>query len=180
MLRYIVVCTTLIACAADGEPGPVEPDASVEWMPLIDGEMWSETGVDEDPLATHRGTSIMCPESAWYPELGGVEIETTACAYLSLSQPLALDIARGDRLRLVAWWQLLVSIDPAEAHLAILIDDQPIWEERIAIPGPADARDLEIVAPSDFPAGSTVVFHLHNHGYNSWMLNELSIQPAAD
>ncbi len=180
MLRYIVICTTLAACTADGEPDLVAPDASGEWIPLIDGDMWSETAPGADPLVAHRGTSIMCPESAWYPELGGVEVETTACAYLSLSQPLAHDVAQGDRLRLVAWWQLLVSIEPAEAHLALLIDDQMIWEEHLRIPGPADARDLELVAPADFPAGSTVVFHLHNHGFNSWMLNELSVQPAAD
>ena len=180
---HIVACATLLACTGDptvdGEGDPDEtPSATPDWAPLVDPMLWQETRGDRDPLALHRGESILCPESAWYPELGGVEIETTACAYLSLSQPLDREIAEGDSLRLVAWWQTLVSVEPARAHLAVLVDDELLWDDHIEIPGPADIRELEFVAGSSFPAGAMITFHLHNHGYNTWILSELSARSA--
>ncbi|MCA9636719.1 MAG: hypothetical protein KC420_11890 [Myxococcales bacterium] len=43
----------------------------------------------------------------------------------------------------------------------------------MAIPGPADARDLVIEAPEEAPAGAPITLHLHNHGANTWRFQGL-------
>lgn len=173
-----VVCTALVSCAVDSSDDRDGSEDSLpgvsKWQPLVDATLWQETAPQDDPLAEHRGNSIVCPESAWYPEPGGVEIETTACAYVSLSQPLGENIAAGDMLHVVAWWQTLVSVEPALGHLAVLIGNEIVWDEHIDIPGKADARVIEFVAGSSFAAGETVTFHLHNHGFNTWTFSELA------
>src|SRR5690606_39377829 len=73
------------------------------------------------------------------------------------------------------WWQTLASVDPAEGHLAIYVDDQLLWEEHVPIPGEAAARDLNFESPLAAPAGATLTLHLHNHGYNTWHFHELYV-----
>lgn len=132
-------------------------------------------------MADHAGAdAIPCGEQDWHVELDGLEIETTRCNYAALEQPLLADLAQGDRLRVRVWWQTLVSPEPVEGHLALFVDGRLAWEERVAVPGPADARELEFASPVSAPAGATVAFHLHNHGSNTWNLNELALHaPAA-
>lgn len=138
-------------------------------------EQWRSTGAGEDPLADHRPEAVDCSASGWRYEGGGIEIDTGACNYLSLSQPLAVDLAAGETIRIAAWWQSLASVEPAEGHLAVLIDDEVVWQERVPIPGPADIRRSEVTMTTAVPAGAPVTLHLHNHGYNTWRFQDLSI-----
>ena len=48
------------------------------------------------------------------------------------------------------------------------------WTKRLPIPAEGGLIVKEVRATSAIPAGSTVFFHLHNHGMNSWALVELS------
>ncbi|NJK32711.1 MAG: hypothetical protein HC927_10030, partial [Deltaproteobacteria bacterium] len=66
------------------------------------------------------------------------------------------------------WWGTLISGTPAEGHLALFVDGELLWETHVAIPGKADAYRVVIDSPLAAPAGAEVIFHLHNHGYNSW------------
>lgn len=144
-------------------------------------EAWQPAPAGEDPMSHHLDAdAIACGEQDWHVELEGLEIETTRCNYAVLQQPLLADLEQGSRLRVRVWWQTLVSPEPVDGHLAIFVDDQLVWEDHVAIPGPADAREIELASPVSAAAGTTVAFHLHNHGSNTWNLNELALQiPAA-
>jgi len=105
-----------------------------------------------------------------------LEIDTGACNYLSLTQGLPMDLTAGDTLRVRAWWQRLASDVPAVGHISVVVGDTVIWQEDVAIPGSADARDVEIAAPRAFASGEPVTLHLHNHGYNTWQFADLSVR----
>jgi hypothetical protein len=160
------------------ETGTDETGDSTEplptWRSLVDNAAWQPDAAEDDPLLEHRPEQIEC-ENGWYPESGGIEVDTEVCNYLSLRQPLLESIEPGDPLHLQLWWQTLASVDPAEGHLALYVDGELLWEELVPIPGDADARSLDFASPLAAPAGATLTFHLHNHGYNTWHFHELSV-----
>ena len=158
--------------AAQLDPGAADGDLT--WRSITPAEEWAPTPYDEDLWALERPKEIECaPQDGWTIEADGVEVDTGACDYLSLSQPLTEPIEAGDPLRLTLWWQNLIATSPSEGHLAVVLDGHLLWEERVTIPGSADARDLELVAPTDAAEGSLITLHLHNHGANSWRFQGL-------
>lgn len=166
----------LLGCAS-----PADPDPDPSWVPLVLAESWQTAPAGADPLAHHAGAdAIVCGAGDWHAELDGLEIETTRCNYASLEQPLLVDLDRGDELRVRVWWQALVSPEPVEGHLALLVGGELVWEQHAAIPGPAAAHEVTLASPVSAPAGTTVTFHLHNHGSNTWNLNELALQAPAE
>jgi hypothetical protein len=148
-------------------------EAPPSWRSLVHDDAWQPTLAEDDPRLEHRPAVVEC-EDGWYLESEGIEIDTGACNYLSLQQPLTHALEPGDPLRLQLWWQALASVDPAEGHLAIFVDGERLWEEHVPIPGPAAVRSLEFESPLGAPTGATLTLHLHNHGYNTWHFHELS------
>ncbi len=176
-----------LGCDPEGE-GETElvPDETAlvaVWRPLVTAEGWRAIeDASRDPLSEHRPDEVICTRLGWYPEDETLEVDTSACNYLSIEHGLLEAVEPGDVLRLELWWQTLISLEPAEGHLALWIDGEQVWEERVTIPGNADARDVELTMDRSAPAGAPVVFHLHNHGTNTWRLRGLSVQrlePAA-
>jgi hypothetical protein len=143
------------------------------WRSLARNEAWQPDLPEDDPLPEHRPAQVEC-DHGWALESGGIEVRTDQCNYLSLQQPLLAAIEPGDPLHLELWWQTLASVEPAQGHLALFVDDELLWEELVPLPGPADARSLEFPSPLRAPAGATLTLHLHNHGYNAWHFHELS------
>ncbi|MCG8421270.1 MAG: hypothetical protein MJE77_25400 [Proteobacteria bacterium] len=176
----LAVGVTLAFAACSGPAGsPADPDAGSDNATLlIDPNQWLPTPLDHDVLAGHRPEAIECSALAWYREGGGMEVDTKLCNYFSLSQPLAIDLHAGDVVEVTVWWAKLASVAPAEGHLAVLFDDEVIWQEYVAIPGPADVRDARVTLSRDVAAGAPVTLHLHNHGYNTWRFQDLSIVPG--
>jgi hypothetical protein len=175
LLAFFAV-TTPFACDADpaseGDPGEREPSEAID---LVDPNAWMVTPAEADPLAGHRPFVVECPTTAHELEFGVLEVDTGQCNYLSMSQPLLRPIARGDPLRVTVWWQALVAEAPAEGHLALLVGDDLLWETHVSIPGAAELRQIDFVSPIAAEADSTLTFHLHNHGYNSWTLGGLEL-----
>lgn len=161
----ILISTLISGCEPEPAPGCERDD---EPRALVSAQDWTETAIEHDPLTDHRPTPTICPASAWGEELDVLEVSTGECNYLSVEQPLAEAIARGDRLRVQVWWHSLIASEPASGHLALLIDGQMIWEEHVAIPGPAQARTIDFASPVTAEAGAILTFHLHNHGANNW------------
>lgn len=158
-----------------GESETDDDGGRTETVDLADPDAWLATSAELDPLANHRPDTVVCPTAAYGLEFGVLEVDTGQCNYLSVSQPLAHAIAPGDPLRVTVWWQTLIAGEPAEGHLALLVDDELLWETRVAIPGEADLEQIEFVSPIAAEAGDVLTFHLHNHGYNSWTFGGLEL-----
>jgi hypothetical protein len=168
---FVVACddTNGIHESPDESGGPLDGDP----IALIDHSDWIETPATDDPLADHRPPNVQCG-GGWLVEGARLEVDTGLCNYLSLSAPLLAPIEAGDRLQIRLWWSQLAAIEPAEAHVALTLEDDMLWDLRVPIPGDADAVDVSFDAPRSYSAGSDVHFHLHNHGSNNWSFAGLS------
>ncbi|MEZ4470102.1 MAG: hypothetical protein R3F60_04695 [bacterium] len=67
---------------------------------------------------------------------------------------------------------------PAEAHVALGLGDDTLWQATVPIPSAARVEAVEVALPASHPAGAPVVFHVHNHGANSWFITQVEVTPA--
>ena len=158
----------LLGCG--GEPPPDPPREPAE---LVDAARWQVRNPDLDPLGHRTPDHVPCGGGDIRPEDDTLEIDTQRCNFALVGQPLLESVRRGDVLELELWWQILISDRATTAHLAVLLDARLLWEEAVRVPGPADRRLTTFEAPADYPAGSEVLFHLHNHGYNNYRIGGL-------
>jgi hypothetical protein len=165
---------------ADGETEAADAtetgDQPSEFASLIDQAAWTELGASEDPLAEHRPSLVECTIAGWYPEGQALEIDTNYCNYLALGQPTLVPITEGLGVRLGFYHFDLTAPVPAIAHVAVLVDGALLWEQDVEIPGAAFVYEIEFEAPWSAPAGAELVFHLHNHGQNTWVLQNLTAE----
>lgn len=149
-----------------------------ESLQLIDANDWVVQSAAEDRFSSHRPADVNCPDNSWYNEDGALEVETGFCNYLSVAQPSKAALVKGDSLHLVLWHGDLAfdTPEPVQAHVAITIDGQTVWQEYVKIPADADIYDVRIPINFDAPIGSKVEYHLHNHGYNTWTLLQLEAE----
>ena len=155
--------------APNNDPGPGS---------LIDHRMWVELTADNDPFASHRHEAVVCTERSRQIEGDHYEVETDDCNYVSLSQPSLRPLRQGDRVETVFWHLWLWAPQPAQGQITITIGDWVIADELIDIPGPEASFNPVLTVPKDVPQGTPVIFHLRNHGVNSWRL--LSIDRLTD
>ena len=147
--------------------------------PLISHASWSPVDGSDDPIADHRPSSVDCPEDAVEQEqLQGentLAIDTGTCNYYAARQQTLADIDSGDELSVRIWHFELTADQSAEAHLALALDGNVVWETSVPLPKSDGALITETwEASEDYPAGTRVDFHLHNHGNNTWNLIEFS------
>jgi hypothetical protein len=165
----------LLACRGAAAPR----DAA----PLVDPELWAEAAADEDPFGD-RPDAVSCDEGGWYvEELGpdlSLAVDTIGCDYFTGSQPALVSLLAGDTLSGRLWHYDLDAMDGGEAHAAVMIGGELVWEEYVPIPSESGMLLPEVVVERDFEAGEEVWFHLHNHGSNSYNLIDLIATPPEE
>lgn len=129
---------------------------------------------DDRPLAPEA-----CEEWAYLTEASGGErvfsIQTAGCSYGTFMQPTLVDVYEGEFLDARLWHFRLIALDPAEAHVAVALGAPGSgFDARIPIPSESGVVGKTWQAPRDYPAGTPVYFHVHNHGDNEYQLIELS------
>lgn len=138
--------------------------------PLIDNAAWVEAAAGADPLADHAPEGAQCPGSSWYVENDDLEVFTGECDYLALTQPLLLDLRAGEPIEVLGFHTDLFADEPAQGHLALFVGDDLLFDYTVDIPAEAAVYTETVSAPRALDAGETVLFHLHNHGANTWQL----------
>jgi hypothetical protein len=151
------------------------PDATAAG-PLVDLRVWTVAPPELDPFAEHLADSVPCENADWHREPTAIEVETKSCNYLTLMQPALRDLRAGDRLWFLAWWQRLLSEQPAIGHMAVALGKQVVWQESVMIPGEADAREVLLTGVPELHRGDPVFVHVRNHGYNSWKFSALMVR----
>ena len=151
---------------------------SAEPVDLINHHRWSVVGPDEDPWAEERPSDVLCPAEAIYvegetPDTEVLEIDTGACNYVTLMQPALSSVDVQDGIVMSLWHSTLLSEETAEAHVAIRLGTQLLWEKRVPIPSPNVAFNERLSAPIALNPGDPIYLHLHNHGSNTWNFYEL-------
>jgi hypothetical protein len=173
-MRHVALAVALLACACGAEE-PSEESGPFPQLELVDHDDWTVSDAAADPLAAHRPNPVECLDSEWFAEGPGLEVETGACNYLMVEQPTISDIDAGSEVHISIAHFDLMAASPAEAHVAIVLDGAVIWDATEAIPSPAAPLSGDWSADADYPAGTRIQFHLHNHGYNSWQLYGLTV-----
>ncbi|WP_146156304.1 hypothetical protein [Enhygromyxa salina] len=182
--RAILGLAALITLAASCEtkPGPGSDEgagtaetAECEPASIIDHQQWQTVEAAADPRADHRPDPVECGIAGWYIENDLLEIDTNYCNYLALRQPSLVAIEAGQTVGLGMYHFDLVAPEPALAHVAVYVEGQLLWEDSVEIPGAAKVYLEEIESPFRIGVGDEVVFHLHNHGQNTWVLQELTL-----
>lgn len=162
--------TALFALAACGTPPQVSPRM------LLSSEGWSEVAPGLDPFEDRPQGMNGCALGGFGAEGGAFEVETGLCPYLTAAQPLAAPIEEGALVTGLVWHLQLRAPEPAEGHFALMIDGHRVHEARIPIPNEAGAHHFAWRAPAAIPSGAAALYHVHNHGQNSWRLSPISVE----
>lgn len=176
----------LVACSTAGSPSEADTELSGDALDapeialpesvvsLTSPAAWAAMGPDDDPFVDHRPSTVDCPGQAWGTEGLTFEIDTGLCDYLTVSQPLAVALSPDHVVAITVGHFPLVALEPAEAHAALVIDGEVIWEVTVPIPAESGVYEATWTPPRPISAGAPFVLHLHNHGSNDWFLATLA------
>ncbi|MCO4747002.1 MAG: hypothetical protein KC912_19550 [Proteobacteria bacterium] len=164
-MRILPPLLLLAACTAS------EP------KPLVEGVGWMGAEAAMDLMPEHEDAKAICGAGGFREELGGVEVDTGICAYALLQHPLLEGFAAQDTLTINWWHSDLVAAEPATGHLMLSVGEDILYEAEVDIPGDASAFLEDFEPGFDVEAGEPLVLHLHNHGFNTWNLFSLTVEP---
>lgn len=170
---HLLPIVLLSACGAGAPVG--SPDAAGP-LPFLDHRAWNPVGAEADAFPAHRPETVDCPEGGLYESLGVLEVEMNICNYVSVAQTLGQPAASGETLHFPLWHLQLFHPEPAEAHLALLVGGDLLVEYVAPIPSPAHIEMREVSLARDYPAGTMVQLHLHNHGENHWRIGPVELR----
>lgn len=147
---------------------------------VVAPEHWRQLTSAEDPF-DDRPPLVSCMSVAVMAEtLGGepvLDVDTGGCSYVTALQPTLREIATGEVIQVRVWHFELTAPEPAEAHVALVIDGLHVVDERVMIPQPGGLMTAKLRVTRTIAAGAPAYFHLHNHGTNNWALVEVSAGP---
>ncbi|MCB9738281.1 MAG: hypothetical protein H6747_03370 [Deltaproteobacteria bacterium] len=173
----LAVCSLLLgaaACSAEVD-GP-----RTGRMPLLDHGNWELVPFAEDPFASEYapagGDAVglpaapTCSALAVLTEGGMLEIDTDNCSFVTVRTQTLDTIRVGETQRLLFWHLYLFADPPAQGVAELRVDGKTWWRLEVEIPAQEAIYKPKSVADRAIPAGSEVLFHVHNHGANSWRL----------
>jgi hypothetical protein len=131
---------------------------------------------DDDPLVEDPEQVPACQAGAFWiePQLDWIEIDSGICNWITLRAAARAPVAPGKRLALTVSHYDLVASAPAEATLRLVLGECEAWSKTISIPADAAVHEEQLDAPCALDEGATILFHVHNHGQNSYQLQQLS------
>jgi hypothetical protein len=151
--------------------------------PLVDHEKWVVLQGSDDPFVSERPENPTCDAAYAKYEMFSNEpsfgVDTQNCDYISVGQPSLLPVVAGDKLQLRIWHFQLTAPEAAEAHIAVTLAGTSLLDKRYPIPSGSFLDRPEVQAAADADQGSPIVFHVHNHGDNSFSFIEMSIKELA-
>ncbi|MCA9538015.1 MAG: hypothetical protein KC620_03970 [Myxococcales bacterium] len=161
----------VVALSACDDAAEAPAAADMGWTGEVevgDISAWQPVAAADDPFADHRPAEVDCPTDGYGREYTTFEVTTDSCHYATFAQPLPVDLRPGDHVVGSLWHLALYAPEAAEAHVALGVGAQVLWEQHIPIPGPEAVFDIDAVVAEAVPAGTPIFVHLHNHGANSW------------
>jgi hypothetical protein len=171
--KFLAALGLLVGCSAN-EPAPSVPPPTFQALVPLEG--WRSVARDADPFIDDPSTAPACvgPGFRLEPVDDWLEIDTGLCNWVTLAGDAAAAVSEGQLLKLTVSHYNLEAGAPAEAHLSLTLDDCEAWSKRIPIPNPAAVYEEQFASPCAVAANGRVLFHLDNHGQNTYQLQELS------
>ena len=139
---------------------------------------WADLEQARDPLPDHRPVADACP--GWWLEDDLVEVDTDACDYFTIAQPVTRPFDRGATLTAGFIHDGLVSVSgPATTHAAIVLDSNVVWETTFELPQPPGFTPIEEAIEDPIVEGALLTLHLHNHGANAYRWEPIMISSGS-
>jgi hypothetical protein len=160
--------------AVDTNSGQDTGEVLIAATSLVDLDGFTYADLQDDPFPDHQPETVECEPDAYGLEDTYFEVETDNCNYLFVTQPTLEAVSEGEPIQIILAHDQLFAED-AVAHIAVSIGGNLMVEHFIELPKLTDGYLSEIPAPADFPKGTIVAIHLHNHGANNWQLFDLSV-----
>lgn len=184
--RALTLVLALVGCEdpPDAEQG-LRCEPAVEGAPraLIDHDLWRVATPEEDSWVEFRPPDIECPDGSRLAEdFAGTyaySIVTSRCPYTTIVQETLADACKGESLYIWLWNYALTAPENSTATLGLKLGGTR-WSDTRPIPGPAALVAEEIILQDDVPRGSRILFHVRNHGSNSYELLDLVIVAPGD
>jgi hypothetical protein len=172
----------LVLCAACGDAESAEPEPRFrERTALVTPERFALVDAAADPFDDRPSEPFDCSERGYFAEdLGGAyvfAIQTGMCSYATVAQPSLEAVHAGEFLSIRLWHFALTAPNAGEAHVVVAAGDERWVDERLSIPRESALIAKTWPAARDYPSGTPIYFHVHNHGATEYLLVELSTGP---
>ena len=146
---------------------------------MVDPAAWAFVPNEQDPLwPAPEGAALCSADEIQVQNFGedqAVEVDTRfGCGWATVEQPIGVDLKKGDELQIRVFYFSQASFPQDTAEVAIAIDGDVVSSTIVDIPTSSDIIKPRVVVDRDIAAGSMALFHIGNHGDNSWNLIELS------
>ena len=175
---FVAVSVLLGGCSAS-EPAPSGPAPSgppPSFQTLVPLEGWSSVARDSDPFIDDPTAAKACvgPGFRLEPIDDWLEIDTGLCHWVTLAGDAQAPVSEGQPLALTVSHFNLEANAPAEAHLSLMLGECQAWSKVITIPQAAAVYEEQFASPCALAANDPILFHLDNHGQNTYQLQDLS------
>jgi len=162
----------LWGCANDQQPSEGEKT----YQPLVELDGWSGVARDDDPFVVDADAPDCVGDGFRIEtEQKWVEIDTTACNWVTLRGRALHAVDVGQELQLDVSHYDLDAAEPASAELRLTLEGCAAWSKSIPIPGEANVYEEHFSSPCALEENGKVLFHLHNHGQNTYQLRSLLV-----
>lgn len=174
-LAWLAWTTALSGCSHDAEPAPEPPNATFQTLVPLEG--WTSVARADDPFVTDPEAAPACvgPGFRLETDFQQLEFDTGLCNWTTLTGSALFNVREGQELQLEFSHYNLDAAAPATAELQLRFLDCDVWAKQIAIPGAADVYKEQFASPCALKAGESVLFHLHNHGQNTYQVQDLAV-----
>lgn len=187
--RHLAALVIVVAAACDTPPDPV----CEEIVPLVDAATFAPVPPEQDPFVVgdpavffadravsddDRPRRCEAPAEAGPNTLGAeavFDVDTLRCNWATVEQPLLQDIDSADRIRLRIFYFSQLATFLTEGRNVITVGDQTVLDETIELPTDSGILGFDARFPLAGQKGDRVVWHVANHGENSWNFIELSM-----
>lgn len=187
-----MVSLWLAGCGDDGGSGEVEFGSIVDnfaWQVTDAGaELFGEPPPDaecpppSEDCPVPDGECVVVPPTCratyiveCFEPFSVLAVYTDFCDWVTLEQPLLRGIRVGDTIEIRTFHFALNAPAGGEARVSLAIGADMVFDERFLIPQGSGPRNRRWVADEDIAAGTTVLFHVSNHGDNEYLLVEANL-----
>ncbi len=166
------------ACGDEVDGQTCAPLAADEREVLVDHDQWRLATVEEDPWSEVRPVDPSCDVTGRQPEDFAGQysfgIDTALCSYTTVVQETLEDVCPGESILVWLWRFALTGPEGSEAHIAVQLGDELIFEDVVPIPNTSALKVDSYPVKQFHPAGTPITFHVRNHGNNSYQLLEIA------
>lgn len=170
---------SMAACASESTPKSAEVGAKGATA-LIDQQAWKPASASHPFAAEEHPEEPGCAASFHVEDFDQqevFEVDTALCATQTFVQQTVVDIAEGATVTVRGFYFELTANSPAQGHFAVALGDAVVVEQYVQIPSSSGGFERSFQAQKAYKAGTSIYFHVHNHGKNKWLL--VAVERAA-